>query len=219
MDPVRCCPDHGFVAGDCPACGRDGEFVLAAERRERLSRFLSGALRHFPDDVGLPLDDAGWTDWPSLVAAATRKYDWADEAAVEGVAATDPKGRFERRDGRVRAVYGHSVDVTVEDQSGGPGGDGPSGGSPDRLYHGTAPENVDAVEREGLRPMNRQEVHLSETVAEARAVGKRHAVSPVVLAVDAAAMRADGRRLSKRGEATWTTDRVPPAYLRRLDDE
>jgi putative RNA 2'-phosphotransferase len=227
VEPVRRCPEHGVVAGgDCPDCGRDGELVLRAERRERLSRFLSGALRHFPADVGLSLDDAGWADRRSLVAAASRKYGWADEAAVEGVVATDPKGRFERHGDRVRAVYGHSVDVTIEsaEDAGDAGGaenagaGGRSRGTPDRLYHGTAPGNADPIEREGLRPMGRQEVHLSETAAGARQVGRRHAAEPIVFVVDAAAMRADGRRLSRRGEATWTADRVPPSYLERLDD-
>jgi putative RNA 2'-phosphotransferase len=141
-DPLRRCPDHGVVAGACPDCGVVGDVALTADRRTRLSTFLSGALRQFPDDVGLSLDDARWTPWTDLVAAATDRYPWADDAAVEGVVATDPKGRFERSDGRVRAVYGHSVAVDIDPT------DAPV---PDQLYHGTAPENVDAIEREGLR--------------------------------------------------------------------
>jgi putative RNA 2'-phosphotransferase len=61
--------------------------------------------------------------------------------------------------------------------------------------------------------MDRQQVHLSEDVATAREVGARHADDPVVFAVDAAAMRADGQSILRRGEATYTTDAGPPAYL------
>ncbi|WP_435177457.1 RNA 2'-phosphotransferase [Halorussus sp. AFM4] len=216
-DPIYRCPDHGFVAPDegevpeCPECGADVERVLSGGRRRRLSKFVSGALRHFPADAGIELDDRGWTDYDDLADAVARKYDWAGREQLDAVVATDPKGRFERetgRDGggRVRAAYGHSVDVDLDDT-----GDG--GEVPDRLFHGTDPDNLDAILAEGLQSMNRQEVHLSATPAEAREVGRRHAADPVVLEVDAAGMIADGRRVSKRGEETYTADEVPPAYL------
>jgi len=221
-DTLRRCPEHGYVAGACPDCGAVGDAILTAERRTRLSKFLSGALRHFPGGVGIELDDAGWTPWTDLVAAATDRYPWADEAAVEGVVAADPKGRFERDgaasepprgagepgdDTRVRAAYGHSVDVTLDPT------DAPV---PDELHHGTAPRSVDAIERDGLRPMGRQQVHLSASVADAESVGRRHAhaADPVVFVVDSAALL-DDYRITKRGHETYTVDRVPPAYLTR----
>ena len=98
--------------------------------------------------------------------------------------------------------------MTIEDE-GGP--------VPETLYHGTAPRNVDAIAEEGLRPMNRQQVHLSASVETAMEVGSRHAEDPVVLEIDAAAMARDGHDVAKRGEATYTTDRVPPAYLSKLE--
>lgn len=207
---LRACEDHGYVDGEaCPVCGDAGRPVLGETRRTRLSTFLSGALRHFPADVGLALDDRGWADYGALVGAALKQYGWAERDHVAAVVATDPKGRFERRGERVRAAYGHSVDVSLE----------PTGGSvPDRLYHGTAPRNAAAIEREGLRPMGRQRVHLSGTAARAREVGRRHADDPVVFAVDAAALERDGFAIDARGEGTYTVARVPPAYLDRFDD-
>lgn len=203
--PLFRCPDHGpATAPTCPECGADADRALSGERRRRLSTFLSGALRHFPGDAGLELDDGGRTDWEALVAAATRKYDWADPEDVAAVAETDPKGRFQRDGGRVRAAYGHSVDVDLE------AGDGDV---PDRLYHGTAPENVDDILAEGLKPMGRREVYLSESVAEAREVGRRHAPDPVVFAVDAAALVADGYLVAERGEGVYAVDEVPPEHL------
>ena len=218
-EPIYVCEDDGpFSAddGDCPACGAPGTPLLSGDRRRRLSKFVSGALRHFPEDVGIELDDRGWTDYGALVDAVQRKYDWAEPRHVAAVIATDPNGRFERTDtgetddgdwaerGRVRASYGHSVDVDLE----------PSETPvPDELYHGTAPDNLESIREEGLRPMARQQVHLSGTREEARRVGARHASDPVVLAVDAAAMLADGYRIAKRGRETYTTDAVPPEYL------
>ncbi|WP_226482483.1 RNA 2'-phosphotransferase [Natrinema amylolyticum] len=217
-DPVRVCEDHGAFSAEregCPACNACGVQSLSGPRRRRLSKFMSGALRHFPDDVGLELDERGWADYNELVAAVERTYDWARSAHVAAVIATDPKGRFERTatetaaadddiGGRVRASYGHSVAVDLEPT------DAPV---PDDLYHGTAPDALESIREEGLRPMNRRQVHLSERPATARRVGRRHADEPVVLVVDAAAMLADGRRITKRGRETYTTDRVPPEYL------
>jgi len=144
------------------------------------------------------------------------------DASLAGVDETDPKGRFERDgaasepprgagepgdDTRVRAAYGHSVDVTLDPT------DAPV---PDELHHGTAPRSVDAIERDGLRPMGRQQVHLSASVADAESVGRRHAhaADPVVFVVDSAALL-DDYRITKRGHETYTVDRVPPAYLTR----
>ncbi|ELY59746.1 RNA 2'-phosphotransferase [Natronococcus amylolyticus DSM 10524] len=211
-EPARTCAEHGPFAtddGSCPRCGARGTELLSGARRRRLSKFTSGALRHFPEDAGLELDDRGWTTLEEVVAAVEGNYDWAEAEHVAAVIATDPKGRFERTDGtdgddRVRAAYGHSVDVDLEPI------DAPV---PDELYHGTAPENLASIRESGLRPMSRQHVHLSESPGAARRVGRRHASDPVVIAVDAAGMLADGHRITKRGRETYTIDRVPPVYL------
>lgn len=210
-DPIRTCEDHGAFSGDrCPVCGEAGTHRVGASKRRRLSKYLSGALRHFPADAGLELDERGWTDYATLVESVTERYEWAKPVHVAAVIATDPKGRFERtgerdeRDGLVRAAYGHSVDVAPEPE------DAPV---PNELYHGTAPESLESIRTEGIRPMSRQRVHLSGTLEEARRIGSRHASDPAVLVVDAAAMLAEGHRIAKRGPETYTTDRVPPAYF------
>jgi putative RNA 2'-phosphotransferase len=222
-DPTAACPDHGFysAAGDtarCPQCGTVGEQVLDGRRRRRLSTFLSGVLRHFPGDVGVRLDPTGWTPLETLVAAAAAQYDWAGEREVRAVVATDPKGRFEtRRDGdqvSVRAAYGHSVDVDLDRDSDGSREDDGANDVPETLYHGTAPWNLAAIRDEGLRPMNRQAVHLSGDRETARAVGRRHADGDsVVLVVDARGLSAAGFTVRRRGRETYTVEHVPPRFL------
>jgi len=225
---IRRCEDHGFFDEErCPSCDREGDPVLAEDRRAQLSKFCSGALRHFPDDAGIELDDAGWTEFDDLVAAAVERYDWADRETVAGVVATDPKDRYEHRrppsdeadrlkvdedgtistdewGGKIRAAYGHSVEVDLGAT------DDPV---PDRLYHGTAPGNLDSIRRAGLRPIGRQRVHLSGTVEAAREVGRRHADDPAILVVDADRLQDVGHEVNRRGEGVYTTDRVPPEHL------
>ncbi|MBB6644794.1 RNA 2'-phosphotransferase [Halobellus ruber] len=209
MTAIRTCGTHGYFDGDrCPECGDAGKRVQSSGRRRRLSKFLSGLLRHFPDEYGLDLGTRGWADRGAVDEAVSERYDWADGRAVGAVVGTDPKGRFEYTGGRIRAAYGHSVDVTLADT------DEPV---PDTLYHGTAPSNVGSILDGGLRPMGRQLVHLSASVADAREVGARHAEDPVVLVVDAGAMLAEGRPVTRRGEAVYTTEAVPPRHLRRRE--
>jgi putative RNA 2'-phosphotransferase len=208
MSDISHCETHGyFDATECPSCGATGTDILDSATRTRISKFLSGALRHFPDDAGLDLDAAGWTAIDSVVKRVGEKYG-VDRDAVIGIIRTDPKGRFEVDTDRMRAAYGHSVAVDLD-----------AGGTPvpDTLYHGTSPDALDSITREGLKPMGRQSVHLSDSVDDAKAVGSRHAADPVILEIDAGAMRADDHTITKRGRAVYTTDRVPPEYIAQID--
>lgn len=208
MNDIACCDAHGYFAAEtCPTCGAAGTHVLNGTTRRQVSKFLSGALRHFPGDAGLALNDAGWTALDSVVTCAAERYDIGREAVV-GIIQTDPKGRFEVDDDRLRAAYGHSISVDLD-----------AGGTavPETLYHGTTPDALVSIREEGLRPMGRQYVHLSESVGDAKSVGSRHVTTPVVLQVDAAAVGNDGRTITKRGPAVYTTAHVPPRYLSELD--
>lgn len=229
MSAIRRCPDHGFFDTSenedgreegnrehCPVCGASGEPVLASEKRTRLSKFLSGALRHFPGDAGLALDERGWAAYEDVLDAVSERYRFTDRETLDALLATDPKGRFEREEDsdsageRIRAAYGHSVDVALEESPNEADG---TGSIPDRLYHGTAPRNREAIVAEGLAPMGRREVHLSGSPERAREVGARHASAPIVFAVDRAALIAGGHSVTERGRGVYTTDRVPPEYL------
>ncbi|EMA37590.1 RNA 2'-phosphotransferase [Halococcus hamelinensis] len=205
MSTIHSCDEHGFFTTEkCPVCESIGAHIISSERRMRLSKFMSGALRHFPSDADLELDKRGWTAYDALVESVLHRYSWSTPEQVAGVIATDPKGRYERDAGRARATYGHSVAVDLEPRD---------TSVPARLYHGTAPGNRTAILQEGLKPMSRQAVHLSGTESEARTVGQRHAAEPIVLTVDSRSMVNDGHQIAKRGRGIYTTDTVPPEYI------
>lgn len=206
MAEIRRCPEHGvFDGSDCPNCGGTGPVVVGPERRVRLSKLVSGALRHFPDELDLDVDDAGWVDLEELVAAVRERHAWADGTTVRALARADPKGRYEVADDRIRATYGHSIEVTLPDAD---------GDVPDLLYHGTDPANLDQIRERGIAPMDRQEVHLSATVEDALAVGRRHCDDPAVLEVDAAALGDAGVRVRERGDDVFTAPQVPWRFCR-----
>lgn len=106
---------------------------------------------------------------------------------------------------RIRASQGHSVEVDL----------GLAAAEPSAvLYHGTASTTLPFVLAEGLRPMTRQDVHLSADLETAVRVGARHG-RPVVLEVDAAGLSATGHVFRVSANGVWLTDRVPPAFLRQ----
>ncbi len=114
------------------------------------------------------------------------------------------KKRYEIADGRIRAFYGHSVSQRLRKETAEP---------PALLYHGTAPEAVEAIRAGGLRPMSRQFVHLSADGETAAQVGRRKARSPVILEVDARAAHNVGVRFYLGNEMVWLADLVPPRII------
>lgn len=186
---------------------------MAVDRRraERLSRLLSLILRHRPEAFGLALDPHGWVDLEALLEAVRRQRGWEDATVADVEAAVNLPGRrrFEVRDGRIRALYGHSVPVQPE-------------GSPQRppewLYHGTAPERLGAILTEGLQPQARRFVHLSLSPLQAREVGLRHSANPVVLTVLARRAHEAGVAFYRASPDVFLADAVPPQFLLPPED-
>ena len=173
----------------------------------RYSKFLSLVLRHRPALVDIRLDPAGWAPVDDLLAGLREHDPGWDRARLERVVRDNDKQRFEiSPDGtRIRARQGHSVDVDLGYEPVEP---------PERLYHGTVERSLEAIEREGLRPMGRHHVHLSPDVATARRVGGRRG-RPVVLVVDARGLHEVGARFYRTGNDVWLVDRVPAGFLSR----
>ena len=171
----------------------------------RISKFVSLALRHDPSAAGVELDPAGWTDLERLIEGARAKGVSLDRETLAAIMAQSDKARFEVSDdgARIRAVHGHSVDVEAH---------GPAETPPETLWHGTADRFLDAILKEGLKPMARRFVHLSEDRETAREVGKRHG-RLVILTVAAGSLAAEGEAFFRSSSGVWLTRRVPPGRL------
>lgn len=185
-------------------------FALGSVKRLRMntkkhSKRLSYVLRHAPEEVGLTLGDGGWVMIDDLLSGF-REKGWAlNRDELDQVVETNEKKRFTvSADGlRIRAAQGHSVKIKSDLKAIAP---------PAVLYHGTAKRNLDAIMREGLRPMSRQHVHLSLDVATAETVGQRHG-KPIVLYVGSGKMAAAGFEFYCADNGVWLTNRVPAAFL------
>jgi putative RNA 2'-phosphotransferase len=174
------------------------------------SKFLSLVLRHKPETIGLQLDPQGWVRIEELLNAAEGADVGLTYDVLMAVVEQNDKKRFAVSDDStmIRASQGHSVDIDPALQPLTP---------PDILYHGTATRFLAAIQAEGLRPGQRQHVHLSSDEHTARAVGTRHG-RPAILLVDAKEMHKDGHAFYRSQNGVWLTEHVPPRYLHRTED-
>ena len=178
---------------------------MLTQHQVQVSKTLSYALRHRPDAFGLTLDAGGWTELaPLLTIMHERNVDTSKEEIEEIIAKSDKK-RFELADSRIRATYGHSVSSKIQFKESVP---------PNILFHGTSNSAYSRIRKEGLKPMNRQYVHLSADAATARKVGMRHDKNPVILVIDAPKMYSDGFKFfHSANDGTWMVNSVPRKYI------
>jgi len=170
---------------------------------ERISRFLTYLLRHRPKEYPLVFDAQGFVAWTDLVQIVRERFRDVTEDEIRAVVTDVDKKRFELREQRVRATYGHSFPVTLGSEPVEP---------PAQLFYGTARDLAQSILRSGLRPRDRQYVHLSASLEEAQAVGKRHDPSPAIIVVDAKRAHAEGVQFFASG-ALFLTENIAARFL------
>ena len=170
---------------------------------ERISRFLTYLLRHRPKEYPLMFDKRGFVDWGDVVELVQERYYDVTEEQIEAVINGAEKKRFELVDGKVRATYGHSfpVDLGLEPVE-----------PPPELYFGTARDLAQSILHKGLKPRDRQFVHLSASLEDAEAVGKRRDPVPAIVVVDTRAARQADVAFYRSGPL-FLAENVPPQFL------
>jgi len=172
----------------------------------RISKFLSLVLRHSPEAIHLSMDGNGWVDIDELIDNAGKyKNMRLSRELIEKVVENNDKQRFKISDDgkRIRANQGHSITVNLELDSKIP---------PYILYHGTASRFLGSIMKDGIKPMTRQYVHLSQTKETALAVGNRHGKS-VVLHIKAKEMYEKGYKFFLSENNVWMVEKVPVEYI------
>ena len=200
---IKQCPRHGYFRGSQCSCGNPGRFILSGYKAEKLGRIISGALRHFPGELGLQLDARGWADLNDLERAIAAKYPWARREHIEAMLDTDEKGRYERSGDKVRARYGHSIHVDLDYHESGF----------DVLFYGTSEEEADRILEIGLKPVNQHHVHLSKSIEEAVKVACIRTEYPVIISIDARRAKENGIKIIDAGPVCLSGP-IPPEYLK-----
>ena len=166
----------------------------------RASKKLSYLLRHSQDPLYISLD-GGWAKVEAILDALQ-----ISQTKLEQIVAEDEKMRysFDKSGTLIRANQGHSIPgVHIEFASPEP---------PEFLYHGTATRFLDAIMKDGLRPMSRQWVHISPDYETAVKVGRRHG-NPIVLRIRAKEYVEAGNKLYLSDNGVWLATSVPPCYF------
>lgn len=175
------------------------------DRDKKLSKYLSKVLRHQPERVGIALSSDGWADVDSLISGCRANGVDINSNDLSRIVDSPDNPRYELDPSRnrVRARYGHSVDVRPDSRPVTP---------PRFLFHGTSRTRVQQVLRDGLQSMGRRMVHLSTTRERASAVGRRHG-EPAILVIDTRAAIADGTAFFSAGGGVWLVEWVDPSYM------
>lgn len=180
---------------------------LAKSDYSRLSKTISHALRHQPWTYELELDESGWVAVSQLLDSLRQeRQPWHDlaESDLAAMIAASSKQRYEIQEGRIRAIYGHSIPGTLKRNPATP---------PEILYHGTNPSVVPLIQQHGLKPMRRHNVHLSVDEETALEVGRRKSKTPTLLRIQAQTAHAAGITFYEGNDKVWLADEVPPGFI------
>ncbi|ADN51157.1 RNA 2'-phosphotransferase [Vulcanisaeta distributa] len=216
MRSIYKCVICGSYTEDTVHCGVQARLLLDGKLRSRLSHLMTYLLRHDPSAVNLSMDSEGWVSIDELVHALRDKWDpkaysWLTKEHIMAVASLDPKGRFEIRDGMIRARYGHnkSLDVNIRYEV---------DSEVRTLYHGTTKRALVRIMREGIKPMNRKYVHLVLDPRDAYEVALRHGNDVVILKINVDCLRRNDQQILIATDRIRLTDYVPPQCIESVID-
>ena len=206
------CDEHGYYRGEtCPVCNQKGKFLMSDRELDSLGRIMAGVLRHFPEKLGVMVDGHGWIDISEFVEAvggSRSGFHWLRPFHVEAIALTDPKGRYQLDGGMIRATYGHTIDVQLDDLP-----------LPeiDEFFYPVTEEEIDIILEGGLTPIDRKLVHLSGSIEKAIEAGKVRTQTPLILHIDGKKAKEDGVQIYHAGKDVYVTERIDAKYLSKAE--
>jgi len=207
------CEEHGYYRGEtCPVCDRKGKFLMSDNELNSLSRIIAGALRHFPEKLGLMMDGKGWVEISSLIEAigtSRSGFDWLRIHHIEALVETDKRQRYQIDGGMIRATYGHTIDINPDDL---PLAD------IDEFYYPVTEEEIDIILEGGLHPIDRKKVHLSGSIEKALEAGLVRTEDPMILKIDGKKARKDGLKIYHAGKDVYITDAIDSKYISKVEE-
>jgi len=208
------CDEHGYYRGEqCPLCEKEGKFLMNEKELGSLSRILAGTLRHFPEKMGLIMDGHGWVDISELInsiGSARSGFNWLRPHHIRALVETDPRGRYQIDGGMIRATYGHSIDVNLDDLP---------EAELDEYFYPVTEEEADIIVEGGLNPADRRKVHLSGSIEKAIEAGRVRTEDPMILRIDGKKAKKDDLKIYKAGKDVYVTDEIDAKYISKVDDK
>jgi len=207
------CEEHGYYRGEaCPVCNKKGKFLMDEKELNSLSRILAGALRHFPEKFGLMMDGKGWVDISSLIDAigtGRSGFNWLKVHHIEALVSTDPRGRYQIDGGMIRATYGHTIDLNLDDLP---------IAEIDEFFYPVTEEEIDIILEGGLHPIDRKKVHLSGSIEKATEAGKVRTEDPLILKIDGKKAKKAGLKIYQAGKDVFITDAIDAKFISKVKE-
>jgi len=176
---------------------------MEQDLKVKVSKYMSYLLRHNPEN--LKMDRHGFVSLKELLEKTRERFHIGDKSIIN-IAERSERKRFEIVQGKIRALYGHTIPVEL-------------GLREDKivkvLYHGTTSDAASEILKTGLKAMKRRQAHLSPTVDVAIRIGLRRTKDPVVLQIDAEAARKNGARIFKATDTVYLCSYVPSEHIKR----
>jgi putative RNA 2'-phosphotransferase len=170
---------------------------------ERITRSLAYMLRHQPEQFDLELDEYGYADLDDVVQALNERLGEAvEEDDVQAAVTSGDRVRYEIKSGRIRALYGHSIEVKPGEPS----------KPPSLLYVGVSNADAERARRYGLRAGRRRFLHLALTPEDALETGRRTARDYLVITVNALDAWEEGINFYDR-KSLFLSDPIPTHFL------
>ncbi len=172
--------------------------------RRRISKLLSLILRHRPDEFGLNMDEYGYIPLDEVTEAVQQRYSEVGEEDIRRLVDDSKPKRFEIVEDYIRALYGHSFYLEIDDD--------PIDPPPEKLFMGTTVNAGRRVAEEGLRPVDRSYLHLSMTREMAESRSHEEGV-PCVVEIEAKrAFEEGGIEFYARGEVILSRE-IPAEFV------
>ncbi len=167
---------------------------------------MAHALRYDPGKYGLEPDAEGWVSFDDLIIAVRfERNAWVDltRCDIEQLLNAMESDRFEIVGTRIRAVYGHSINLEKPPLIQNP---------PEALFHGTSADNVAEIMAKGLLRMSRRFVHLSSDLDWVlRFIANKERW--IVFRVLASVARHDGVPFRQANRHVWLADSIDQRFL------
>ena len=177
----------------------------------KLSKFLSFILRHHPEKYNIKLDDEGYANLKKVLIVLNNRFK-SQEITInilEEMIKKSGKKRFEIRNNKIRAYYGHSFEKKIEIPK------LKENEYPKELYHGTTEKAFRKIKNEGIKKKDRQYVHLSKDIKTAIKVGKRRTKNPLILKIDMDGAKKEEVNFYKSGDV-FLADYIPAQCISLL---
>ncbi|MBN1217162.1 MAG: RNA 2'-phosphotransferase [Candidatus Lokiarchaeota archaeon] len=177
-----------------------------------ISKTISYILRHHPEKFDIKLDTEGYANLQDILTILNNQYKNIDITRdyIENINDISDKRRFEIKENKIRAIYGHSIEATIEVLE--------VLNPPNILFHGTSEKAYLSIKKEGLKKKKRQYVHLSGDIDTAINIGKRRTRNPIILSIDVDNAKRAGIKFYKSGEI-YLADYIPHEFIKIYENK